>query len=131
MHTLYHTELADGLDAVECAKYNIGSGHLVYLPGEQNTTVFPSEFSLVYYKIALKLQIFIQHKQSIYSAHDTHVYALYYDIMVDGITPDGTARNVTVSFHLGLTITYYTIAAVGIVFTTICLAFNIKYRNTR
>jgi gamma-aminobutyric acid type B receptor len=52
-------------------------------------------------------------------------------VFPDGITPDGTPRNVTVSFYLGLAATYYTIAAVGIVFTFVCLIFNVKYRNTR
>ena len=50
---------------------------------------------------------------------------------LDGVTPDGTPRNVTVSFYLALAATYYTIAAVGILFTFVCLIFNVKYRNTR
>ena len=52
-------------------------------------------------------------------------------IFSDGVTPDGTPQNVVVTFHLGLTVTFYIIAAVGIVFTFVCLFFNVKYRNTR
>ena len=56
-------------------------------------------------------------------------YAFF--VHADGIPPDGTPRNVTVTFKVGITVTYYIIASVGIAFTVMCLIFNIRYRNTR
>jgi len=51
-------------------------------------------------------------------------------LIVDGIPPDGIPRSVTLTFHIGLTVTYYFIATVGTVCATLCMIFNFKYSNT-
>ena len=51
-------------------------------------------------------------------------------IHADGNPPyDGSPERVVETTPLALTIVYYTLATVGLVFTTMCLSFNIIFRN--
>lgn len=49
----------------------------------------------------------------------------------NGIPPDGTPINKTVTYHLALVVIYDIIASLGLIFTTVCLVFNFAYRNRK
>ena len=48
-----------------------------------------------------------------------------------GIPLDGTPVARTNTFYLALVITYYSFAALGIVFSTVCLVFNFTQRKKK
>ena len=58
-------------------------------------------------------------------------YALFYILYADGITLDGTILNITHSFELGLIIVFDILATMGLIFTTVCLMFNIIFRKRK
>ena len=49
----------------------------------------------------------------------------------EGITPDGIPKLVIVSTALPLTVIYYILAIVGIIFAVVCLFFNIIFRKRK
>ena len=58
-------------------------------------------------------------------------YALFYILYADGITLDGTILNITHSFELGLVIVFDILATMGLIFTIVCLMFNIIFRKRK
>ena len=50
---------------------------------------------------------------------------------LDGIPPDGTPIVVINTLHTALIVIIDIIAVAGIVFATVCLIFNIVFRNKR
>ena len=52
-------------------------------------------------------------------------------ITTDGVPPDGTPQEVIHTFQLGLVIVFYFLAAVGTIFSVVCLLFNFVFRNKR
>ena len=49
----------------------------------------------------------------------------------DGVPPDGTPQKVVHTFQLGLVVVFYFLAAVGMIFSVVCLLFNFVFRSRR
>lgn len=50
---------------------------------------------------------------------------------IEGVPPDGTPIQVVSTYHLALVVIYDILAFLGLIFTTVCLAFNFGYRNRK
>ena len=102
---------AGNLERVKFAVIDsVNDSRLIYFGNESNLTVYPST----------------------YDNYDTYnIQVCNPHSLSDGIPPDGTPINVTVTYHLALVLTYDIIAFVGLVFTTVCLLFNTLFRETK
>jgi len=49
----------------------------------------------------------------------------------DGAPPDGTPQNTIQTVNLWLVVVYYSLVALGIIFSMVCLVFNFVFRNRR
>ena len=104
---------AGSLERVKFAVVDsVNDSRLRYFGNESNLTVYPSTYDN-------------------YDTYNIIIQVCNPLSLSDGIPPDGTPINVTVTYHLALVITYNIIAFVGLVFTTVCLLFNTLFRERK